>query len=246
MGKEERLEKILPNGKGLVIPIDHAVSSFPEKGLENLTELMPLISSANAIIAHKGVVSSYNHENNFIMHLSASTVHGGKKSDNKVLTGTVIEAKKRGAIGVSAQVNLGSEFESEMIERLGEISRQAFEQEMPLLGMIYPRGPNLKIDENDITNGISHAVRLAFELGCDIVKVPWTGDKASFSQVCRSAPIPVLIAGGEQKGDMNYLLDIIKDAMDSGASGVCMGRQIFASENVQERCEKIARLIHQN
>ena len=48
------------------------------------------------------------------------------KADNKVLTGSVIEAKKRGAIGVSAQVNLGSEFESEMIERMGEISKQAF------------------------------------------------------------------------------------------------------------------------
>ena len=169
MGKEERLGKILPKGKGLIIPIDHALSSFPEKGLGNLSKLIPLISSANSIIAHKGVVSRYNSENNFIMHLSASTIHGGKKADNKVLTGSVIEAKKRGAIGVSAQINLGSEFESEMIERMGEISRQAFEQDMPLLGMIYPRGPNLKLDENDMTKGISHAVRLAFELGCDTV-----------------------------------------------------------------------------
>ena len=246
MGKGERLEKILPNGRGLIIPIDHAVSSFPERGLENLSKLIPLISSANSIIAHKGVVSRFNDKSNFIMHLSASTIHGGEKADNKVLTGSVIEAKKRGAIGVSAQVNLGSEFESEMIERMGEISRQAFEQDMPLLGMIYPRGPNLKIDKNDITKGISHAVRFAFELGCDIVKVPWTGDKESFSQVCKSAPIPVLIAGGELNGDLESLLNLIKDAIESGASGVCMGRQIFASENIQERCEKISQLIHQN
>ena len=246
MGKEERLGKILPKGKGLIIPIDHALSSFPEKGLGNLSKLIPLISSANSIIAHKGVVSRYNGENNFIMHLSASTLHGGKKADNKVLTGSVIEAKKRGAIGVSAQINLGSEFESEMIERMGEISRQAFEQDMPLLGMIYPRGPNLKLDENDMTKGISHAVRLAFELGCDIVKVPWTGNKESFAQVCKSAPIPVLIAGGEQKGDLESLLTLITDALDSGAKGVCMGRQIFASDNVQERCEKISQLIHKN
>ena len=54
---------------------------------------------------------------------------------------------------------------------------------MPLLGMIYPRGPNLKLDGNDITKGISHAVRLAFELGCDVVKVPWTGDKDSLAGV---------------------------------------------------------------
>ena len=81
MGKEERLEKILPKGRGLIIPIDHAVSSF-RKGLENLSELIPLISS-ESIIAHKGVVSRYNSENNFIMHLSASTIHGGKRQTIK-------------------------------------------------------------------------------------------------------------------------------------------------------------------
>lgn len=244
MGKQKRLEKLLPNGKGLFVPIDHAVSEFPEKGLEDLSQLIPQLSTSNAIIAHKGVVSKFKEENNFIMHLSASTIHGGKKADNKVLIGSVIEAKKRGAIGVSAQINLGSEYESEMIERMGEISRQAFEQEMPLLGMIYPRGPNLKISENDITNGVSHAVRLAFELGCDIVKVPWTGNKDSFAKVCKSAPIPVLIAGGELKGDIDSLLNLIKDALDSGASGICMGRQIFASENINERCIRISNIIH--
>ena len=64
--------------------------------------------------------------------------------------------------------------------------------------------------------------------------------------MCKSAPIPVLIAGGEQKGDLEDLLTLIKDALDSGAKGVCMGRQIFASDNIQERCEKISKLIHEN
>ena len=246
MGKEERMTQLLPNGKAMFVPIDHAVSSYPEKGLENLSELIPLLSSANAIIAHKGVVSHYKNQNNFIMHLSASTIHGGKHSDNKILIGSVSEAKRRGAIGVSVQINLGSDFESEMIQRMGKVSRQAIKQNMPLLGMVYPRGPNLKIDKDDITKGVSHAVRLAFELGCDIVKVPWTGDKESFSLVCNSAPIPVLVAGGKYGGAFEDLLKMVEEAMQSGASGVCMGRQVFAADNVNERCNKIAEVIHQN
>tara|TARA_Y100000758_G_C15958529_1_gene388704 strand:+ start:108 stop:848 length:741 start_codon:yes stop_codon:yes gene_type:complete len=246
MGKEERMAQLLPNGKAIFIPIDHAVSSYPEKGLGNLSELIPLLSSANAIIAHKGVVSHYKNHNNFIMHLSASTIHGGKHSDDKVLIGSVSEAKRRGAIGVSVQINLGSDFESEMIQRMGKVSRQAIKQNMPLLGMVYPRGPNLKIDKDDITKGVSHAVRLAFELGCDIVKVPWTGDKESFSLVCNSAPIPVLVAGGKYGGPFDDLLKMVEEAMQSGASGVCMGRQVFAADNVNERCNKIAEIIHQN
>jgi len=133
-----------------------------------------------------------------------------------------------------------------MIQRMGKVSRQAIKQNMPLLGMVYPRGPNLKIDKDDITKGVSHAVRLAFELGCDIVKVPWTGDKESFSLVCNSAPIPVLVAGGKYGGAFEDLLKMVEEAMQSGASGVCMGRQVFAADNVNERCNKIAEVIHQN
>ena len=68
MGKQKRLEKLLPNGKGLFVPIDHAVSEFPEKGLEDLSQLIPQLSTSNAIIEHKGVVSKFKEENNFIMH----------------------------------------------------------------------------------------------------------------------------------------------------------------------------------
>ena len=50
---------LLPNGKGVWIPIDHGVSDFPVKGLENLSELIPKIS-ADAIVAQKGVVSHYS------------------------------------------------------------------------------------------------------------------------------------------------------------------------------------------
>ena len=59
-------DTLLPNGKGVWIPIDHGVSDFPVKGLENLDELIPLIAHADAIVAQKGVVSRYAAEANFV------------------------------------------------------------------------------------------------------------------------------------------------------------------------------------
>ena len=53
-------DTLLPNGKGVWIPIDHGVSDFPVEGLENLDELIPLIAHADAIVAQKGVVSRYS------------------------------------------------------------------------------------------------------------------------------------------------------------------------------------------
>ena len=53
------IESLLPDGKGVWIPIDHGVSDYPVKGLENLESLIQSISHADAIVAQKGVVSRY-------------------------------------------------------------------------------------------------------------------------------------------------------------------------------------------
>ena len=253
MGKADLLSKILPGGRGVWIPIDHGVTDFPVEGLIDVESTIKSLISAgvDAIIAHKGLVGHYhklceNTNTNMIVHLSASTRHGGIESSNKVLVGGVDEVRKRGGIGVSCQVNLGSEKEPEMMERMGEVSRQALLEGIPMFGMVYARGPNLNIMEDDETNGYSHAARLAFELGCDAAKTVWTGDKESFTQITNSAPIPLLVAGGPSTGDSRAILTMVRDAMDSGASGVCMGRQVFGHPQVESIARAIVMLVHQD
>ena len=74
------MNRLLPGGKGLWIPIDHGVSDYPVDGLEDIDGLLQKISSADAIVAHKGLVSKYSNKYpNLIAHLSASTRHGGKE-----------------------------------------------------------------------------------------------------------------------------------------------------------------------
>ena len=251
MSKQDFMQKILPNGRGVWIPIDHGVSDFPVEGLVEIESTIKSLIQAgvDAIIAHKGIVSHYNHlcknsNTNMIIHLSASTRHGGKNSSNKVLVGSVDEIKPRGAVGVSCQVNIGSKNEPEMIERMGEISRLAFHQDIPMFGMVYARGPNLQILDGDLTKGYAHAARLAFELGCDAAKTVWTGNKESFSQVTKSVPIPLLVAGGPSTGDSKEILTMVRDALDSGASGICMGRQVFGHPNIESIARALVLLVH--
>lgn len=253
MGKADLLSKILPGGRGVWIPIDHGVSDYPVEGLKDIESTIKSLISAgvDAIIAHKGVVGHYhklceNTETSMIIHLSASTRHGGSQATNKVLVGSVDEVRKRGGVGVSCQVNMGSEKEPEMMERMGEISRQALLEGLPMFGMVYARGPNLNIMEDDVTKGNAHAVRLAFELGCDAAKTVWTGDKESFTEIANAVPIPILVAGGPSTGDSRAILTMIRDALDSGASGVCMGRQIFGHPQVESIAKAIVMLVHQD
>jgi class I fructose-bisphosphate aldolase len=111
--------------------------------------------------------------------------------------------------------------------------------------MIYARGPNLDIMNSDSTNGYAHAARLAFELGCNIVKTVWTGSKESFSKVVKAAPIPVMLAGGPAQGDGGEVLEMVEQAMSVGAAGVCMGRQIFSSPNPEGMIKALRAIIHE-
>ena len=110
--------------------------------------------------------------------------------------------------------------------------------------MIYPRGENLSIMDGDVTEGAAHAARLAFELGCQVVKTKWTGSIESFRKVTNSVPIPVLIAGGPAGSSTEDILQIVYDSMQAGGGGVCMGRQVFSHENPEAMVSALKMIVH--
>lgn len=244
------LSSLLPGGRGVWIPMDHGLSSYPVEGLNDVDSAVDDCISAgvDAIVLQKGVLShqlSRTLWKNFVMHVSASTIHGGENGDRKMLVGTAKEAHERGASALSCQINLGDRREYEMMESAGALTTSALKYAFPVLGMVYPRGPNLVPSKGDATKGVAHAARVAWELGCHVAKVPWTGDAASFAEVCSAVPIPVLIAGGPRSKPFIQTLEIVESAISSGASGVCMGRQVFSSANRVDRIKALRAIVHE-
>lgn len=245
----EHLQRLLPNGRGVWIPMDHGLSGYPEDGLDRMDAVIDSIiaGGADAIVCQKGVVSHQSTRtgwDGFVCHVSASTAHGGENSQSKVKIASASEARSRGAIGVSGQINLGDENEPEMILDMGELTTEAEELGMPVLGMVYPRGPNLVTLPNDITSGVAHAARIAYEMGCHAVKVPWTGNAESFRKVCSAVPIPVLIAGGPKEANFTETLEIVRYAMSAGGAGVCMGRQVFGAKDPAACVRSLREIVH--
>ena len=198
-GGRTGLEALLPGGRGVWVPIDHGASDWPVPGLQDIDGLVAALSEggADAIVAQKGLISHLLRTDNapaigLVAHLSVSTRHGGADAGEKVSVGDVEEALARGAHAVSAQVNMGTPGEGRMIERLGAITGDAHRAGVPTLGMVYARGSNLVPMADDPTNGQAHAVRLAFELGCNVAKAAWSGSVEAFRHVTSAAPIPVL------------------------------------------------------
>ena len=248
-GLVDRLARILPEGKGVWVPIDHGISGYPEKGLERMDDVVSscISGGADAIVLQKGALSHFVETTgwgNFVCHVSVSTVNAGPRDQYKVRVANAEECLIRGANGVSAQINLGDDNEPEMIEDMGMLTSEALPLGLPTLGMIYPRGPHLKIAQDDITGGVAHAARVAWELGCDVVKVPWTGDIDSFKLVCQAVPIPVLISGGPRGISFTDLLQIVELAISAGGSGVCIGRQVFGSDDPESCIRALRAIVH--
>ncbi|MCP4760410.1 MAG: class I fructose-bisphosphate aldolase family protein [archaeon] len=255
LGKSIRLERIMDRESGnfLLIPMDHGLTVGTIKGLEDMPKIINQVSigGANAVIVHAGIAAAGHRgttqpelqgkDIGLIIHLSASTSLS-PTPNQKVLVCSVDEALRMGADAVSVHINIGDETEPSMLEQMGEVSEACRYWGMPLIAMMYPRGPKINIEhEPDVVN---IAARAGAELGADIVKTNYTGDIDSFREITKGCPVPIIIAGGPKLETTTDVLHMISDAMKAGARGVAMGRNVFQAEDPINLVKAISMIIH--
>jgi fructose-bisphosphate aldolase / 2-amino-3,7-dideoxy-D-threo-hept-6-ulosonate synthase len=252
LGKQIRLERILDRDskKTVLVPVDHGAGMGPIDGLIDLKSIVNAAaeSGANAIIGHLGL-ALHGHRTSgkdigLILHFSVSTELNSVDPNEKVLVNNVQTALKLGADAVSIHVNLGSETEARQLEEFGAIATECIEWGVPLLVMIYPRGP--KIENPNAVENVKLIARVAAELGADLIKVPFTGSTKSFEQVVKGAlNVPVVIAGGAKGNDLEAL-KMIESSLQAGGSGVAMGRNAFQHENPTKFIAATCAVVHRS
>jgi fructose-bisphosphate aldolase/2-amino-3,7-dideoxy-D-threo-hept-6-ulosonate synthase len=247
-GKAARLERIGSGGRHVIVPMDHGITLGAVQGLKDIESTIDAVTrgGADAVLTQKGVAPRVHGNRNgagYVVHLNASTTMGPDSNDKR-LTGTVEEAVRAGADAVSLHLNVGSDHEPRQIEQLAGVTEAAERLGIPVLAMSYARGRNLEGDdpEHD-ADYLGHAVRLAEELGADVVKTAYAGDADPFEHVVESTRLPVVIAGGA-KGTDGETLAMVRGAMDAGAAGVSMGRSIFQHEDPGAITRAVAAVVH--
>ena len=227
-GKRIRLSRLTEAGKMVCVPMDHGVTSGPIRGLVKVHEAIRKAEEggATAVVVHKGVLKTmpFTPRLGLIVHASAST-SVGPSPNWKVKVASVLEALKLGADGVSVHVNLGAEREPEMLMKLAAIAEECDALGVPLLAMMYPRGKSIRDPHSPEL--VAHAARLGAELGADVVKTAYTGSPESFRRVVEGCPVPVVIAGGPKAESELQVFKMVEEAMEAGAAGVALGRNVF-------------------
>lgn len=251
IGKKIRLERIIDrnSGRTVIVPMDHGVTVGPIAGLQNMRDTISKIvaGGANAILMHKGIVRvghrGSGKDIGLIIHLSGGTALSPDPNAKELIC-SVEEAVKLGADAVSVHINLGAETDREMLAQLGFISERCFEWQMPLIAMMYTRGPKIKNGYDP--DNIKHAARVAAELGADIVKVVYTGSTESFADVVNGCPIPVVIAGGPKMGSDQEIFKMVADALKAGSAGISIGRNAFQHKNPEKMVSALSEMVHKN
>ncbi|MBI5419546.1 MAG: class I fructose-bisphosphate aldolase family protein [Deltaproteobacteria bacterium] len=249
IGKKVRLERIMDRNtrRTVIVPMDHGVTVGPIPGLVQIPPAANLIAEggANAAVVHRGAAMfghrGYGKDLGLILHLSAST-NLSPDSNRKVLVATVEDALQMGADAVSIHVNLGADDEAQMLRDFGVMSSSCQRWGMPLLAMIYTRGPKIK-NEYDVRY-VRHAARVGAEMGADIVKVPYTGSPESFREVVDGCASPVVIAGGEKMESDEDVLRMVRDAVSAGGAGASIGRNVFQHRSPASMVRAIVALVH--
>jgi len=246
-GKKRRLKRIFRDDqRTVIVPMDHGVTAGPIKGLVNMQEIIDklLKGGVDAVVVHRGVAKHVDTgQAGLIVHLSGSTSLGSDPN-YKVQVCSVDEAVRIGADAVSVHINVGAEQEDKMLVKLCRVADDCDRYGMPLLAMMYPRGP--KIQNQHAVDVVAHAARLGAELGADIVKTNYTGSVETFREVVRGCHVPVIIAGGPKAETVQEVLQMVHDSIKAGGAGLSIGRNVFQHENPTLMVKALSAIAHQS
>ena len=251
LGKTVRLERIFnrETKRAIIVPMDHGVSVGPLEGIIDMRQTTSDMAEggADAVLMHKGLVRCSHRASGkdvgLIVHLSASTSLT-PQTNTKILVASVEEAIRLGADGVSVHVNLGDENEREMLAQLGKVAEDAQNWGMPLIAMMYGRGPNIRNSFDPSV--VAHCARVGMELGADVVKVPYTGDPDSFTRVTECCCIPVVIAGGPKMDSTREFLQMVRESLMAGGAGLSVGRNVFQHPNRVLLLKALRGIVHED
>ena len=245
------MSQILPKGKGIFLAYDHGMEHGPEDfNLINCDpEYIFKLGSElgfDAVITQAGIAEKYYPKYadkvKLIVKLNGKT-RLGKKEPQSIANCSVKRAMSIGASAVGYTIYPGSPYEEMMFKELGRIVEEAHKLNLPVVVWSYPRGDN--ISENS-TENIAYAARIALELGADIVKIKYNGDAEGLRWTVSNAGLTkVMIAGGDKKDDLGVLREA-KEAVDAGAFGLAVGRNIWQSQHPIRLAKALKKIVYEN
>ena len=253
LGKSMRLKRVIDTvGVSVICALDHGMTAptflEPLSDIEQRTR-EAVTGGANVIMMSKGMIrlaiDAFSPTTSLALLLSASA-NPGEARPEVIQIAEVEEAARLGADAVVLFTALGGDSEPGMIRILAEVGRESMRLGVPLIAEAEFPTTYASVEELTQRYGFEYlrrSVRLCAELGADIVKTNWPGDEDAFGRLVNAVKgIPMVLAGGSRVEDAE-LLRRMECAMQAGAIGCSVGRNIFMHRSPEAITRALSRVI---
>ena len=241
-GMQHRLSQIFrpESDHTVMLAIDHGYFQGPTTGLERVDlSIRPLVPYADALMVTRGILRSVippTMAQGLVVRAS-----GGpsvlKELSNEHTAMDMDDAVRLGVSAVAVQVFVGGEFETQSVRNMTMLVDEGYKRGVPVLG-VTAVGKELVRD----SRYLGLATRMCAELGAQIVKTYYCDE--GFERVTSSCPVPIVMAGGKKLPELDALTMAYR-AIQGGAAGVDMGRNIFQSDAPIAMLQAVRKVVHE-
>ncbi len=241
-GIENRLSRILrpDTGRTVMLAIDHGYFLGPTSGLEQPGRTVePLLPYADSLMLTRGVLRRCipaGSDIPIVLRMSGGTSILRELSAEG-LTVAVEDAIRLNASAITLSIFVGAEGERETLLNLAKLVDAGERNGIPVLA-VTAVGKDMVRD----ARYLGLACRISAEIGAHMVKTYYCD---GFEDVVHNTPVPVVIAGGKKVGEREAI-ELARNAIDAGASGVDMGRNIFQSDCPVGMIKAVRSVVQQN
>lgn len=246
---KRRMRRIFrEDGRTLIVAMDHGnfLNVLPDLRDPGRVIEDVVAGGADAILTTFGVAKNYGTamgSAGLLLRVDSGKTELSSEPVEWVLRYRVEDALRLGADGVGGMGFPGTRHEAKTFAHLAQLAGECERWGMVLLGEVLPGGFEdfkMRTPEN-----VALAARFGAELGVDLIKTEYTGSKESFAKVVEACYRPVVVLGGSKKESERQVLELVKDAIDAGAAGVAMGRNVWGHPRPRAFVAALRRIIHE-
>jgi len=240
-GMKNRLSRIFNprSGKTVMLAIDHGYFQGPTTGLERVdVTILPLLQYADTLMLTRGILRTIvppTYDKGIVLRASGGPSILNELSNEQIAI-DIDEAIRLNVSAMAVQVFIGGQFETQSVHNMTRLVDWGNRYGIPVLG-VTAVGKEMARD----AKYMRLASRIIAELGVTYVKTYYVPE--DFDTVVASCPVPIVIAGGKKMPELDALA-MAYNAIQDGASGVDMGRNIFQSESPVAMIKAIRKVVH--
>ncbi len=241
-GMKHRMSRIFrpEDGRTLMLAIDHGYFQGPTTGLERIDlSIVPLLEYTDALMLTRGILRSVippGYQRGITIRAS-----GGpsilKELSNEEIAVDIEDAIRMNVAAMALQVFIGGEYETRSIHNMTRLVDMGLRYGVPTMA-VTAVGRDMARD----AQYFRLACRMCAELGAQFVKTYYVDE--DFETVTSSCPVPIIMAGGKKLEELDALT-MAYNAIQGGAAGVDMGRNIFQSNTPKAMTQAIGKVVHE-